>query len=212
MIPWIIMALQNGPMERDALLTAVDVIANANGFKAKENMFGLKKALNKLSHKDNKENKVKNIRKGWWALADKIVVDEETSPSKLVAGKRSVDVLREIGKGTQSVYIFQYKEDVDQAKSKKHDCWNCKIGKSKNAENRVTGSSTFIVKSPQVGLLIRCDDSAVVEKILHWSLSKVGQGEKHDAGHEWFRTSPQLVETFYRSWLQACELLKREPY
>lgn len=207
MSPWVISVLQKGPLDRDAILKEVDALARAKGYSA-HNIDGLKKTLNTL----RKNGSIQNLRKGWWSLVDGAEIIISSGPCKALVGNRSIDVLRQIGKGDEQVYVYQSKEDVDRAKAENVDRWNCKVGKSKDAARRVmsSNSSAFTARLPEIGLLIRCDDADGLEKILHWSLRMAGQAEKHDAGHEWFRTSPHHIEMFYRAWLQACELLKQD--
>ena len=205
MSPWIIEVLKAGPRERTELLGAVDALARAEGFQALE-ISALKKALMKL----RKAGSVLNIRKGWWQLAKQIDVVEAETPRDLAMGKRSISVLREIGHGAEFVYVLQFNDEVERARAKGHSVWNCKIGRSKNATQRLLGniSSTYLVQSPEVGLMIRCDQSAIVEAAIHCALKYCGQHTKTSPGSEWFLSSPCHVAAFYLDWLKACSDLK----
>ncbi len=205
MSPWIIEVLKAGPRERTELLGAVDALARAEGFQALE-ISALKKALMKL----RKAGSVLNIRKGWWQLAKQIDVVEAETPRDLAMGKRSISVLREIGHGAEFVYVLQFNDEVERARATGHSAWNCKIGRSKNATQRLLNnvSSTYLVQSPEIGLMIRCDQSAIVEAAIHCALKYCGQHIKTSPGNEWFLSSPSRVAAFYLDWLKACSDLK----
>ena len=202
---WIIEALQDGPRERTELLGAVDALARAEGFQASD-ISALKKALMRLRIAGS----VVNIRKGWWQLAKKIDVVEAETPRDLTMGKRSISVLKEIGDGAEFVYVLQFNDEVERAQAIGHSLWNCKIGRSKNAAQRLLSnvSSTYLVQSPEIGLMIRCDQSAIVEAAIHCALKYCGQHTKASPGSEWFLSSPSHVAAFYLDWLKACSDLK----
>ena len=205
MSDWIIEALKAGPRERTELLGAVDALARAEGFQASD-ISALKKALMRLRIAGS----VLNIRKGWWQLAKQVAVVEAEKPKDLALGKRSISVLREIGHGAEFVYVLQFNDEVERARAKGHSTWNCKIGHSKNATQRLLTnvSSTYLVQSPEIGLMIRCDQSAIVEAAIHCALKFCGQHTKTSPGSEWFLSSPNHVAMFYVDWLKACSDLK----
>lgn len=125
-------------------------------------------------------------------------------------GKRSTRVLREIGTGLEYVYVMQFHDDVQRARDAGLNGWNCKIGMSKNATQRLLSSvsNTYIAQSPEIGLMIRCDDAANVEKAIYCALCSCNQKIKDSAGHEWFHTSPDHVASFYLEWAKNCAKLK----
>ena len=156
-----------------------------------------------------KEQTVKNMRKGWWDLSLTSEVPENASPVSLSMGKRSVSVLREIGIGEEYVYVLQYSDDVKKAVEKGHLEWNCKIGRSRNATQRLLSgvSSAYLNRLPEVGLMIRCEDSVYVEAVIHNTLRFCKRSVKSSPGHEWFNTSPDVVSKFYIEWLNGCKAL-----
>lgn len=208
MTPWVLQALKGGPLERSELLGEVDALARPEGFQACD-LLALKKTLMKLKN----DELIVNLRKGWWALPTGIRVSEIATPANLSMGKRSIRVLREIGMGAEYVYVMQFHDDVQRARVAGQNGWNCKIGMSKNATQRLLSSvsNTYIAQSPEVGLMIRCNDAANVEKVIHCTLRACDQKVKDSAGHEWFRTSPDHVADFYLEWVKNCTKLNLAP-
>lgn len=202
---WIIEALAGGPRERNELLGMVDTLAKKEGFQVSD-ISALKKTLMNLKV----AGLVVNIRHGWWTLPKQTFTAEVEYPESLSMGKRSISVLREIGRGAEYVYLLQYSEDVQRAQANGESAWQCKIGKSKNAAQRLLSgvSNTYLVNSPEVGLMIRCDKSANVEVALHTALKICDQHNTTSPGNEWFRTSPNHVASFYLDWMEACLKLK----
>lgn len=207
MLPWVLKALQNGPSDRDNLFEAVVELARKDGFTA-TNIQVLKKVLN--TAKD--QGKVINVRKGWWKLAEpdmklkpeNIETAEETTIS---FGRRSIIALRTIGSGSQIVYVLYSKPHAELAKRDGAATWLCKVGMTKaGVGQRIfnVGSSTFVSEDPIIGLIIKCSDAALVETIIHKSLRFAGRWIRHETGVEWFNTSPQQIETFYKHWLMIC--------
>jgi hypothetical protein len=198
---WILQVLEDGPRERSELLLAIDKLARLEGFQASD-LLTLKKALSGLK----RDGLVANVRKGWWVLPPSSQIPETKSPADLSWGRRSIAVLREIGLGDEYVYVLQFREDVAVARATNRPAWNCKIGRSKNAEQRLLngGSSTYVAKAPEIGLMIRCDDAENVEKVIHYTLRKCQRHIKAAAGNEWFETSPDQVASFYSRWVESC--------
>jgi T5orf172 domain len=202
MKPWILQVLRDGPHERSELLFAIDKLGRLEGFQA-SNLPTLKKALGEL--KD--DGLIANVRKGWWTLPADSQIPETKSPAPVSSGRRSMPVLREIGRGDECVYILQFRDDVEAARAANRSSWNCKIGKSKNAAQRllnVGSNNTFIAKPPEIGLMILCDDADNVEKVIHYTLRKCRRHIEHSAGNEWFETSPDQVANFYSQWVKSC--------
>ena len=208
MKPWVLQALQAGPQERAVLLGAVDDLARKSGFKVTD-LTGLKRTLLQLS----RENLVTNIRKGWWGLSRNVPLTEAETPEDLTWGrKRSMRVLREIGAGTEYVYVLQFLEDVEVAQAKGSLTWKCKIGFSLNAAQRLLTDvkQTYIAKSPEVGLMIRCSNAYATEKAIQYSLRACDLWLKHSDGQEWYLTNPDEVASFYFEWFKACERMRSQ--
>ncbi len=205
MIPWILHVLEDGPFKLSELCGKVGPLAQSEGFQIRDLHF-LKKALAKLK----KNSLVINLRKSWWALPPGNRVNEIATPADLFMGKRSMRVLREIGTGLEYVYVLQFHDDVQRARDAGLNGWTCKIGMSKNATQRLLSnvSNTYIAQSPEIGLMILCDDAVNVEKTLHHTLRACNQKIKDSVGHELFHTSPDHIADFYSEWVKSCAKLK----
>lgn len=110
-------------------------------------------------------------------------------------------VEKEIGKGNECVYIYFNPNDRKLAHSESKNVWECKVGRTSNpnVELRLIsqGVNTALSRSPVLGLLIRTNNSALVEKILHDSLRFASSDYDEAIGREWFMTSPEFIETWY---------------
>ncbi len=207
MLPWVLKALQNGPSDRDNLFEAVVELARRDGFTA-TNIGVLKKSL----HAAKEQGKIINVRKGWWKLAEsdgnlKSKDIEEAEEAIISFGRRSITALRTVGSGDQLVYILYSKPHAELAKRNGQTMWLCKVGMTKSGIGQRMfngGSSTFVSEDPIIGLVIRCSDAALVETILHKSLRFAERWIRHETGVEWFTTSPQQIEIFYKDWLRIC--------
>ena len=102
-----------------------------------------------------------------------------------------------IGSGRQSVYLYYYQWDRDNAKSKSRSVWECKIGKAKCLQRRLKEQATDPEKL-KLGLHIKTDSPKKIEDIIHNDLKK---REKHigkSLRTEWFLTSPSEVKEIYK--------------
>ena len=204
MMPWVLEALKDGPRERTELFGLVDAIARTQRFQVSD-ISSLKKALMNLKN----DSRVENVRKGWWALSTSTKITEITAPDNLSLGKRSIPVLREIGQGSEYIYVLQFHDEVQKSLAEGAVMWKCKIGKSRNLSQRLLSNvpATYIDRCPEVGLVTRCDKSTVVEAALHAALRMCDQHSKTSPGTEWFVTSPRHVADFYPDRIKACERL-----
>jgi hypothetical protein len=208
MVPWLIEALESGPLTRDEVLGRVESTGRHLGYSAND-ILTLKKALS-IAKKDRK---IQNLRKNWWALASNDIsvglpVEDE---SEIILGKRRIPVLRTIGSGSEEVYVFYDQEEAERAAAGGNDAWRCKIGKAtKGAKHRLLGNGqfTYFFHVPIVGLLIRCENADAVEKGLKSGLQLAKVWLSQAEGKEFFRTSPARIESFYRAWISLCDALR----
>jgi hypothetical protein len=61
---------------------------------------------------------------------------------------------------------------------------------------------------PTVGLLLRTDDSAALERALHSALRIVGAEVPDSPGDEWFITSPARIEAWYVAFQKSLEPIR----
>ena len=122
---------------------------------------------------------------GWWrwtgSSEDANPVSEEPQATPAASTDAMIDELdpsirpeREVGSGRECVYLYFNPNDRRLAELERRDVWECKIGRtsSTDAISRILsqGIRTSLSRLPAVGLVIRTDDSAALEKALHSSL------------------------------------------
>lgn len=114
---------------------------------------------------------------------------------------------KEIGAGSECVYLYFNPNDRRLAELEGRDVWECKIGRtsSRDASQRILGQGirTALSRLPTVGLVLRVEDSAALESALHSSLRLVGAEVPDSPGNEWFITSPARVQAWYESFRNA---------
>lgn len=117
-----------------------------------------------------------------------------------------------LGSGAETVYLYYSPNDRELAELKNRDSWECKIGHSAsgNAADRIVrqGTKTAFAHTPVVGLEIRTDDSAALEKALHGSLRLVEKEVPDSLGTEWFLTSPSRIEAWFLAYQAALAKLR----
>lgn len=104
-----------------------------------------------------------------------------------------------IGSGKQSVYLYYYPAYRHLAELQGEERWACKIGKAKNDPLiRISSQTrTALPEYPVVGLIIKTDKFALMEKTIQGILKLQGKHIHKAPGTEWFLTSPNEVETVY---------------
>lgn len=155
---------------------------------------------------------------GFWrwngAVTDGATIPVVEQVDSTVASDDAVDDLqpairieKEAGAGSECVYLYFNPNDRRLAELEGRDVWECKIGRtsSYDAIGRILGQGirTSLSRLPTVGLLLRTDDSAALEKALHASLRLVGAEVPDSPGNEWFNTSPARIEAWYERF-QKC--------
>ncbi len=114
---------------------------------------------------------------------------------------------KEVGEGSECVYLYFNPNDRALAELKDRDVWECKIGLTSgcNAIPRILnqGVRTALSRLPTVGLVLRTHDSLALETALHSALRLVGAEVPDAPGDEWFITSPARVEAWYGNFKSA---------
>jgi hypothetical protein len=118
---------------------------------------------------------------------------------------------KEIGSGTECVYLYFNPNDRRLAELEGRTVWECKIGHTTTTDAiyRILsqGVRTALSRLPTVGLVLRTDDSAALERILHSSLRLIEAEVPDSPGTEWFMTSPARVEAWYARFQNALAAL-----
>jgi len=134
---------------------------------------------------------------GIWRLNYKEVCVEIVPSVKNDKIDYSVD--KYLGDGNNAVYIYYY--DIYKRCAQEHgkDLWECKIGRTDvDPIGRImTQSGTCYPEPPHIALIIKCEDSALLEKAFHDILKLKGRWLDSSPGKEWFITSPEEIEYLY---------------
>lgn len=169
----------------------------------------IKKALTYLSE----EGVVEGIAFGTWRLKsqsndfDGIELTDDMKQD--IASDIPVEKI--IGDGPESVYVYFNKSERKLATIEHRSAWPCKIGRTDgNVIDRIfdQGIKTSFSSYPVVGLVIKSEDSKILERLLHLSL-RFSELEPMDSpGSEWFLTSPEIICNWYDSFVSCMELLR----
>ena len=108
---------------------------------------------------------------------------------------------RTIGSGKQSVYLYYYPAYQILAELQDEEVWACKIGRSRSgAISRIRSQTrTALPEFPKVGLIIKTDESGLMEKAIQYILRIQGKQKQDAPGNEWFITSSSEVEQVYEN-------------
>lgn len=136
------------------------------------------------------------------AVADELIADLQPS----------IHIEKELGTGSECVYVYFNPNDRRLAELEHRDSWECKVGRtsSRDAIGRVLGQGirTSLSRLPIIGLVLRTDDSAALESALHASLRLVGADVPDSPGNEWFMTSPTRVQAWYAGFQKSLEAIR----
>lgn len=147
-----------------------------------------------------KEEGLENVVVGVWRLCYKESAAEVVSPVK------QTDVIsyradKEIGFGKSSVYVYYYDSYKELAELKGNKSWECKVGRTDvDPISRILGQAgTCYPEFPHVALIIYCEDSSLLEKVIHSVLKFKNRWLENAPGKEWFITSPEEIEDIFVS-------------
>ena len=104
---------------------------------------------------------------------------------------------RTIGSGNQSVYLYYYRWDRENAASNGLNVWECKIGKTERSLQARLKEQTRDPENFKLGLHIKTDRPKEIEDIIHDELKKRGKHISESPRTEWFVTSPSEIEEIY---------------
>jgi len=215
------------PRSRAELIALARQMATANGFAlpSPSAVATVKKALARLA----RQKLIITPRVGWWMLPGSDALhfapnSERTIPLDAnLPDPRPTDfpkppidsrltIEREIGAGAQCVYLYYHKAHAELAKRNGASSWECKIGCTiGDPDARVIGQGalTAFPRPPVIGLLIRTDDGRSLERLLHAAMVYAKRRIDEGGGTEWFLTSPNQVEEWYKSFLGTVKFLRR---
>lgn len=137
--------------------------------------------------------------------------DEEEMDFQFLDGNNPSLIERQVGSGSESVYLYFNPSDRELAKLKGKDTWPCKIGRCQGDPTirvLVQGVKTAFSRPPVVGLVMKSLESVYLEKALHASLRLTGAEVPESLGTEWFETSPDRVFAWWTGYLGALDGLR----
>lgn len=118
---------------------------------------------------------------------------------------------KKLGSGSESVYLYYHPNDYELAQLKGQNAWECKIGKTENADpiKRIFGQGAKTARSrpPVIALILLTDDCAALERALHASL-RLLDAQVDSEGQEWFTTSPHRIELWYLKYQESLAVLR----
>ena len=158
-----------------------------------------KRATQKLR---NKGYNLQNIGYGMWFLdSDSKPYKGFWSSTEIIAEDTNVNNTKEIGSGSETVYVYYYPIYRKYALLNNQSEWQCKIGMTtKNLWDRIySQAATCFPEEPFIALIIKCDDARTIETILHKILKNKNKWLETAPGKEWFLTSPEEVENIYNT-------------
>jgi len=170
---------------------------------------------------------VENFSPGWWRWVDcegngdsqalrqpdaQGATDDLAIESVNDVAGGAIRAEKEVGAGPECVYVYFNPNDRVLAELQGRDVWECKVGRtsSSDATHRILGQGTRTALSrlPVIGLVIRTEDSAALERALHSSLRLLEADVPDSPGSEWFLTSPSRIEAWYASYQSALVALQ----
>ena len=217
--PLVLEALEKkGPVKKASLDSVVDMLhRNRGGIPGVQSIkLVVKKALQELE----KDGEVENVGYGIWKHAgseniessQESVITEKSTTLVNIEEKTGITPKKIIGTGAECVYVYYNPNDHELAKVKNLKKWECKIGRcaSENPIPRILeqGVKTALSRLPEIGLIIRTDDSSLLEKALHASLDFIEEDYFDSVGNEWFITSPEHIEKWYEAYTISIATLR----
>jgi T5orf172 domain-containing protein len=150
---------------------------------------------------------------GLWALVDHDDEPPQEAPLDEAITEEIADVVREgpvLGEGFEIVYLYFLPNDRELARLQGRDVWECKIGRtsSTDARFRILHHKTSFAHPPIIGLQIRTDHSAALEREIQSQLREVDAEVEDSPGVEWFFTSPERVQRWYERRAGQLECLR----
>ena len=136
---------------------------------------------------------------GIWAISYNEETVEIVAPAQNVQETYTAD--KELGDGQCAVYVYYYDAYRKLAEMQNSDVWECKVGRTdRDPIQRVfSQAGTCYPELPHLALIIRCENSATLESVLHSILRYKNRWLEDAPGSEWFLTSPEEVEYIYNS-------------
>ena len=155
-----------------------------------------------------KNEGIENVGYGMWRLLHKEKeVNEILVRSSDIDSDINITADKELGQGDRAVYVYYYDSYKELSILKGKRNWECKIGRTDvDPIGRIYNQAgTCYPEFPHIGLIIHCEDSALLEKTIHDILKLRDRWLSDSPGREWFITSPQEIEKIYDSIIESLD-------
>lgn len=200
-IEYLILTLFNGrTVKRDTIVNNVlDYHISNCGLHpdAQDFTASVKKALSNMQ----KRNYAINKSYGFWEINDTnlpLIEDEFLELENELEQNIPIDCIpshQTYGIGSNAVYLYYFSSYRQLSELKNNDTWACKIGRTDRDPliRILSQSATALPEKPVIELIIKTDDSLLLEQMLHSVLSIRGKHIENSPGVEWFDTNPEEV-------------------
>ncbi len=151
-----------------------------------------KKALSTLKQ----NGQLESLQGGYWRLADGAPVERlPIEPELESEAEENAEVV--IGDGPETIYGWYFPRDRRLAEFEGTDRFPIKVGRTvRDAQRRLQESTGDMVPElPILGFVARVNNSGAWERLIHATLILRGQKVEGAIGNEWFRTSPDELQT-----------------
>lgn len=144
---------------------------------------------------------LQNVGYGEWILNTTNTDKIERVVSKKNENITNIVFDEEIGNGENSVYVYYYDIYKKYAELKGENKYPCKIGRTDvNPIDRIIGQAgTCQPEYPHCALIIRCQDSSVLETYFHSALKIRKCWIENAPGKEWFITNIEEIKKIYET-------------
>ncbi|NCQ79457.1 MAG: GIY-YIG nuclease family protein [Microcystis aeruginosa W13-15] len=195
-IEFLIIYLFNGQtLKRDDIVNKILDFHTANGGlkpEAQDFPRSVKKALARLQAKGHASNK----SYGFWELhksdSPEIKESEEETTEVIIDDIPTHEIY---GEGKNAVYLYYFNNYKSFSLMKGESNWPCKIGRTDRDPliRILSQSSTALPEKPTIEFIIKTEDSALLETMIHSILKVRNRYIQDSPGTEWFNTNPTEV-------------------
>ena len=105
------------------------------------------------------------------------------------------------------VYLYYFSAYKHLAEAQGEEVWTCKIGMARSdpINTILSQTQTALPEYPKVGLIVKIDESSLIEWIIQDILRLQGKQKQDAPGNEWFITSPSEVEQIYENIFRSSQ-------
>ena len=149
----------------------------------------VREVVEELTH----EGLMEEVKPGWWLGA--AGPDDLPTYEELLVPRGAEEIIT-WGDGPQSVYAWYLPNDKELAELKGERTYAMKVGRTtRHPQGRMR---RYASTRPKLGFHYRTHDATNWEKLLHAYFHIQGRHLPEGDGREWFRTSPEELETIVR--------------